>query len=129
MDGGRVVAEGTSTELKRQIGGQRLNLVLAGARGLEETVHLLGARIVPLEASRLTIGGATDGSAAHVRALRDAGDPPGRAGEGLPVHSVPLDRIGLEPAASRWVLPQAVRRTAASAVLPPPGLLVFSAVE
>ena len=95
LDGGRVVADGTSEALKRQVAGQRLDLVLADPPAFEDAAHLLGGRAVQRDPERLTIGVATDGSAAHVRALLDEVDPTRGAVERFAVHSATLDDVFL----------------------------------
>jgi ABC-2 type transport system ATP-binding protein len=95
LDGGRVVADGTSEALKRQVAGQRLDLVLADPPAFEDAAHLLGGRAVQRDPKRLTIGVATDGSAAHVRALLDEVDPARGAVERFAVHSATLDDVFL----------------------------------
>ncbi len=80
LDGGRVVADGTSAQLKEQVAGQRLDLVLADPAAFEEAARRLDGRAAQRDPASLTIGVATDGSAAQVRALLDEvdPDPPGR---------------------------------------------------
>jgi len=95
LDSGRVVADGTSEALKRQVAGQRLDLVLADPPAFEDAAHLLGGRAVQRDPKRLTIGVATDGSAAHVRALLDEVDPTRGAVERFAVHSATLDDVFL----------------------------------
>jgi ABC-2 type transport system ATP-binding protein len=95
LDGGRVVADGTSARLKQQVAGQRLDLVLADAAAFEEVARFLGERAAQCDRSRLTIGVATDGSAAQVRALLDEVDPMRRAVERFVVHSATLDDVFL----------------------------------
>jgi ABC-2 type transport system ATP-binding protein len=95
LDGGRVVAEGTSEALKRQVAGQRLDLVLADDLAFAEVARLLDGRAVQRDPERLTIGVATDGSAAQVRALLDEVDPARRAVRRFAVHSATLDDVFL----------------------------------
>jgi ABC-2 type transport system ATP-binding protein len=90
-----VGADGTSEALKRQVAGQRLDLVLADPPAFEDAAHLLGGRAVQRDPKRLTIGVATDGSAAHVRALLDEVDPTRGAVERFAVHSATLDDVFL----------------------------------
>ena len=52
LDGGRVVAEGTSARLKQQVAGQRLDLVLADAAAFEEVARFLGERAAQRDRSR-----------------------------------------------------------------------------
>jgi ABC-2 type transport system ATP-binding protein len=95
MDGGRIVAEGTSAQLKEQVAGKRLDLVLADAAAFSDVARGLGERAVAADPDRLTIGVATDGSAAHVRALLDEIDPGRRAVARFAVHDATLDDVFL----------------------------------
>jgi ABC-2 type transport system ATP-binding protein len=95
LDGGRVVADGTSEALKRQVGGQRLDLVLADTPAFDEVERVLGGRAVQRDPDRLTIGVATDGGAAQVRALLDEVDPTRRAVARFAVHQATLDDVFL----------------------------------
>jgi ABC-2 type transport system ATP-binding protein len=95
LDGGRVVAEGTATQLKRRVADQRLDLVLADAAAFDQIAHYLGGRAVRRDSGRLTIGVATDGSAAQVRALLDEVDPDRRAVARFAVHTATLDDVFL----------------------------------
>ena len=95
IDGGRVVAEGTSAQLKQKVADQRLDLMLADASAFEGLARLLGERAVHSDPGRLTIGVGTDGSAADVRALLDQVDPGRRAVRRFSVHSATLDDVFL----------------------------------
>ncbi|HET8788300.1 MAG TPA: ATP-binding cassette domain-containing protein [Actinomycetes bacterium] len=95
LDGGRVVAEGTSAQLKEQVAGHRLDLVLADAAAFEEVARRLDDRAARRDPARLTIGVATDGSAAQVRALLDEVDPARRMVDRFAVHGATLDDVFL----------------------------------
>ena len=95
IDGGRVVAEGTPAELKQRTADQRLDLVLADADAFETVARELEDRVIASDASERRLGVATDGSAAHVRALLDEVDPDRRAVEQFAVHSATLDDVFL----------------------------------
>jgi ABC-2 type transport system ATP-binding protein len=95
LDGGRVVAEGTSAQLKEQVAGHRLDLVLADAAAFEEVARRLDDRAARRDPARLTIGVATDGSAAQVRALLDKFDPTRRVVDRFAVHGATLDDVFL----------------------------------
>ena len=95
LDGGRVVADGTSAQLKEQVAGHRLDLVLADAAAFEEVARRLDGRAAQRDPARLTIGVATDGSAAQVRSLLDEVDPTRRVVERFAVHSATLDDVFL----------------------------------
>jgi ABC-2 type transport system ATP-binding protein len=95
LDGGRVVADGTATQLKGRIAEQRLDLVLADAAAFQDAAGLLGGRAVQRDPGRLTISVATDGSAAQVRALLDEVDPGRRGVRTFAVHTATLDDVFL----------------------------------
>ena len=95
LDGGRVVADGTPAQLKEQVAGQRLDLELADVAAFDEIARRLDGRAVRSDPGRLTIGVATDGSAAQVRALLDEVDPARRAVDRFAVHSATLDDVFL----------------------------------
>ena len=95
IDGGCVVAEGTPAELKQRSADQRLDLMLADAQAFEAVARSLTGRVIASDARERRIGVATDGSAAHVRALLDEIDPGGEAVERFSVHSATLDDVFL----------------------------------
>jgi ABC-2 type transport system ATP-binding protein len=77
LDGGRIVASGTASELKQRVGGARLELRLADAASFDELIGHLGPRAVHADRATLTIATATDDSAPAVRELLDELDPGG----------------------------------------------------
>jgi ABC-2 type transport system ATP-binding protein len=68
LDAGRLVAEGTAAELKQRFAGRRLDLTCPDTAALARLSRYLGDRVVHLDPADLTVGVATDGSAAQVRA-------------------------------------------------------------
>jgi ABC-2 type transport system ATP-binding protein len=95
LDGGRIVADGSPQALKQQVGGQRLDLVLASAMAFDEVGWLLGDRVVRRDRDGLTLGVATDGTAGHVRGLLDEVDPGRSAVRSFAVHGTSLDDVFL----------------------------------
>jgi ABC-2 type transport system ATP-binding protein len=75
LDAGHLVAEGTAAELKQQVTARRLDLTCLDAAAFAEVSRYFGERAVHLDPAGLTVGVATDGSAAQVRALLDVADP------------------------------------------------------
>jgi ABC-2 type transport system ATP-binding protein len=75
LNGGLLVAAGTAAELKRRVAAQRLDLTCSTAGAFEQVSRLLAGRVVHLDPAARTVGAATDGSAAQVRALLDEADP------------------------------------------------------
>jgi len=75
LDAGRLVAEGTAAELKQRLAIRRLDLTCPDTMAFAEVSRYFGERAVHLDPAGLTLGVATDGSAAQVRALLDEADP------------------------------------------------------
>jgi ABC-2 type transport system ATP-binding protein len=75
LDAGRIVAAGSARELKRRVGGARLELQAADPSGFDALVEDLGPHAIHVDRATLTIATATDGSAGSVRAVLDELDP------------------------------------------------------
>lgn len=95
VDGGRIIAQGTAQELKRQVYGQRLDLKLADSQAFASIQAYLGNRAIHLDTTALTIGVATDGLAAEVRELLDEIDPERCNVTSFAVHAASLDDVFL----------------------------------
>ena len=93
VDQGRIVARGSADELKRQVAGQRIDLSLTDAATFGEVRDYLGPRAVYLDPAVRTIGVATDGTAAQVRALLDELDPTQRRIERFALRTASLDDV------------------------------------
>jgi ABC-2 type transport system ATP-binding protein len=96
IDAGRVVAEGTPAQLKARVGQQRLDLWLADDAAFAAVDRALGDRTLRRDAPARELAVATDGTAAHVRALLDELDPGARAVTRFALHSATLDDVFLE---------------------------------
>ncbi len=75
LDRGRVVADGTSSQLKSRFAEQRLDLTCADRSSFAAIAATLGTRAASVDSDRLVLRVATDGSAMHVRVLLDEVDP------------------------------------------------------
>jgi ABC-2 type transport system ATP-binding protein len=95
LDAGRLVAEGTAAELKQRVIARRLDLTCPDATAFAEVSRYFGERAVHLDPVGLTVGVATDGSAAQVRALLDAADPSRCLIADFAVHGATLDDVFL----------------------------------
>jgi ABC-2 type transport system ATP-binding protein len=96
IDQGRVVAQGTADELKRRVVEQRLTVTFFGRDGFAHTVGAVGDRALSVEADSLTLALATDGTAAHIRALLDELDPHRSLIAEFAVRTATLDDVFLE---------------------------------
>jgi ABC-2 type transport system ATP-binding protein len=95
LDAGRLVAEGTAAALKQRVAGRRLDLTCPDTAAWTELSRYFGNRAVYLDPAALTVGVASDGSAAQVRALLDAADPDRSLVAGFAVHDATLDDVFL----------------------------------
>ena len=93
LDGGRLVAEGTSAELKRLVPGGSVRLQFDGAATLESAARTLGIPVADPAALALDVPG--DGSLAQLRALLARLDDAAIEVAGLTVHTPDLDDVFL----------------------------------
>jgi ABC-2 type transport system ATP-binding protein len=95
IDQGRMVASGTSAELKRRVADTRLDVTFADRDAFDAASVLLGARAVHADPAGLLLGVPTDGSAAHIRELLDDLDPGRTAVARFATHTATLDDVFL----------------------------------
>jgi ABC-2 type transport system ATP-binding protein len=95
LDHGRIIADGTAAALKSQVAEQRLDLTAADADSYQRIATYLGGRARHRDRSRLTLGVATDGTAAHVRAVLDDVDPGRVDVHTFAIHAATLDDVFL----------------------------------
>src|SRR5262249_58787370 len=91
----RVIADGTATELKARVAEQRLDLTAPDLPAYRRIVDRVGGRAVHQDADHLVVGLATDGTAAHVRAVLDDVDPRGANVARLAIRTATLDDVFL----------------------------------
>jgi len=75
IDGGVIVADGTSASLKERVGGHRLDIVAADQAAYDAVLAALGPAVLTHDRERLTVSASSDGTAASVRAILDRVDP------------------------------------------------------
>ncbi len=95
LDHGEIVAEGDPAELKARVAGHRLELALADPAAFHRVVERLGDQVTRSDEHDLTVSVATDGDAAHLRALLDDVDPDRSRVRAFEVHSATLDDVFL----------------------------------
>jgi ABC-2 type transport system ATP-binding protein len=95
IDAGRIVAQGSPSELKGRLREQRLELVCVDLPAYSAVEHRLGERMLSADLLRLMLSLPTDGSAAQVRGLLDELDPERRDVRSFEVRSASLDDVFL----------------------------------
>ncbi|MER5708736.1 ATP-binding cassette domain-containing protein [Streptomyces sp. NPDC042898] len=93
LDRGRLVAEGTSDELKRLIPGGHIRLVFASPGELDAAARHFGA--AARDPEELTLRVPSDGGIPALRAVLDVLDAAGVRAESLTVHTPDLDDVFL----------------------------------
>jgi ABC-2 type transport system ATP-binding protein len=93
MDGGRIVADGTPDELKRQVAARRLEMSLADLAGFEKVAGVLGRRVLHEDRPKLTLEVAIGEDAAELRALLDEIDPQRRRIARFAIRAASLDDV------------------------------------
>ncbi|HLK78946.1 MAG TPA: ATP-binding cassette domain-containing protein [Streptosporangiaceae bacterium] len=93
LNGGLLVATGTAAELKRRVAPQRLDLTCSTAGAYEQVRSVLADRVVYLDPAARSVGVATDGRAARIRALLDEADPGRDLIAGFAVREATLDDV------------------------------------
>jgi ABC-2 type transport system ATP-binding protein len=95
LDRGRIIADGTAAELKARVAEQRLELFAGGGDAYQQLVWTVGGRGLHADPERHLVALATDGSAAHVRAVLDEVDPERELIDRFAVHTATLDDVFL----------------------------------
>ena len=95
VDGGRVVADDTPAALKERFAHQRLDLQMTDRAAYDALTDLLGDRAITGDRAGLTLGVATNGSAAHVRDLLDRFDPTRKTIRSFAIRTATLDDVFL----------------------------------
>ena len=93
LDAGCLVAEGSATELKQRVAGERLDVELVDEAGFAEAAAQLGGRTVSSDPSKLTIGIPVGGGAAEIRGLLDELDPRHDRIARFSLHQTSLDDV------------------------------------
>lgn len=93
LDNGRIVAEGTSAELKRLVPGGHIRLQFADASGLDAAAGSLAGVVRDDHALALQVP--SDGSTKSLRGMLDELDRAGVEVDGLSIHTPDLDDVFL----------------------------------
>jgi ABC-2 type transport system ATP-binding protein len=91
LDRGKLVAQGTPSELKRRIGRGHMRLQFADVSGLESAIHILGDVTRDDDALMLQIP--SDGNIRSIKALLDRFDDESIVVNDLSIHTPDLDDV------------------------------------
>jgi ABC-2 type transport system ATP-binding protein len=91
LDEGRIVAEGSSSELKRRVGGQRLVIKLTDDQAFEIALAQLGERATHSDRHELSVSVSVARNAAVTRELLDELDPGRQRIKDFSRHEATLD--------------------------------------
>jgi ABC-2 type transport system ATP-binding protein len=91
LDRGKLVAQGTPSELKTRIGGGHMRLQFADMSGLESAIHILGD--VMRDDDELTLQIPSDGNVRSIKALLDRLDNESIVVDDLSIHTPDLDDV------------------------------------
>src|SRR5947209_4800089 len=91
LDQGKLVAQGTPSELKRRIGSGHMRLQFADVSGLESAIHILGD--VTRDDDALTLQIPSDGNVRSIKALLDRLDDESIVVNDLSIHTPDLDDV------------------------------------
>lgn len=95
IDDGKVIAEGTASELKRKIGKDRLEITLKSRKGFEQAVQILGKEVVDSDTDEQTVVIIIMDSHNDVRRVLESLDNQNVTIESLAIHKPTLDDVFL----------------------------------
>lgn len=95
IDGGRVIAHGTADELKKQVGDERVELVIAKESDFDAAVSAVKGEGLKYSEAERTISVSTDGSVRAVKQILDALADKSIELDSMSVHKPTLDDVFL----------------------------------
>lgn len=95
IDGGKVIAEGTATELKSKVGKDRLELIFKDLRTLKSATKLLGKDVIDTNEKEFSATMVINDTNKDVKAVLDALATENLALQSLAVHKPTLDDVFL----------------------------------
>lgn len=96
IDNGKVIAEGTSDELKGKVGSERVELTFASDRDLEKAVTALVERSPQTDTQRRQLSVANDGGVKQLRQILEQLESKKIKVDGLSLHKPTLDDVFME---------------------------------
>jgi ABC-2 type transport system ATP-binding protein len=95
IDGGKIIAEGTSDELKLRVGSEHLEITIAQASSFEAATNVFDGDAIHLDSKRRTLGLATKGGVHQLKQVLSRLDEAGVEVENVSFHRPTLDDVFL----------------------------------
>jgi ABC-2 type transport system ATP-binding protein len=95
IDGGKIIAEGTSDELKQQVGSERLEITIAEASSFETAKRVVYGDGIHLDSKTRTLSLATKGGVHQLKQVLSRLDEAGVGVENVSFHRPTLDDVFL----------------------------------
>jgi ABC-2 type transport system ATP-binding protein len=95
IDGGKVIAEGTSDSLKKLVGSDRLEIVIASAKDFEKAQKVIDGKAQEVDSERRVISIATKGGVNELRQILQRLEDAGIKVESVSLHRPTLDDVFL----------------------------------
>lgn len=95
MDGGKIIAEGTSDELKQRVGSERLEMMIAEASNFEAARNVFDGDGLHIDSERRTLSLATKGGVHHLKQVLSSLDEAGVEVKNVSFHRPTLDDVFL----------------------------------
>ena len=95
IDDGKVIAQGTSDELKSRVGKERLEIAVKPTSDFNKAVGIIHGEALQKDEKKRTISLATDGSVHEVKRVLDHMEQAGIEIESLSLHKPTLDDVFL----------------------------------
>ncbi|MEK7499436.1 MAG: ATP-binding cassette domain-containing protein [Patescibacteria group bacterium] len=96
IDNGKIIAQGTSEELKSHVGKERLELTIQRTSNFAEAMSAIGGEGLQHDESNRTISVATDGSVHEVKRILDQMEQKGITIDTLSLHKPTLDDVFMQ---------------------------------
>lgn len=95
IDGGKVIAEGSSDQLKNKIGNERIEFTFKSERDTKKAAEVLGSKVEVSDDQRNTISVTNDGGVKNLRAQLEKLEAAKLKVDGLSLHKPTLDDVFL----------------------------------
>ena len=93
IDGGKIIAEGTSDELKQRVGSERLEITIAEASNFETAKRVVYGDDIHLDSKTRTLSLATKGGVHQLKQVLSRLDEAGVGVENVSFHRPTLDDV------------------------------------